>query len=207
MVRQNIMLIVFWIIVAAAAWSYAIFFASVPAEYSYNVNGLLVESNEFNPESYFAELGNSKSFIVSPAMHEKVTATDQHVFAAATTVSVVLNGNAKEVEMLIRVFGEGNSLLYCLSNLGDVKTSAEISKEDCLAKLDSDARVRVLLEAPDSEIPMPYAMLEKNKITLKAQKPEQTNNAAFLVSVIMYPNAQDIINQSNTIIDKVISGQ
>ena len=196
---------VFFAVLAVVVWGSAFVFAGRTSLYSYNVNGLLVQSNSFDPKTYFAELGDSSIFIVSPEMHETVSAADSQVFNASNVFSVVLNGNSKTVVLLYRVLDSGNTLSYCITNKGDVTKSEKISKEDCLAQLSSEESVKILLDSPNDSVAVPYVLLEKNRLSFKTKNPVQLGNSAFIVVNIMYSNAADVINYSNQLISDLLS--
>lgn len=204
--KNYLLLIVFFIVLTAIVWGSAITIAKPKFVYNYNANGLLVQSNEFNPITYFAELGNKYDFIVSPEMHEEITAVEPYVFNAANTLSVVLNGNDKNVTLLVRVLDSGNNIAYCLSNFADVKVSEQISKEACIAELASPEKVKILIDFPDEKIVQASALLEENQVTIKTKDYSQLRNVSFIVARIMFENAESIIEQSNTLIDRLLSG-
>lgn len=196
----------FFVLLAIIAWGAAFAVSKQDSLYNYNVNGLFVKSNDFDPKTYFAELGNSGDFIISPEMHETVSSVDPYVFGASNTFSVVLNGNKKNATLLVRVLDQNNSLAYCLTNLGDVKKSEQISGEKCLEELASQDKVRILIDNPNDAVQSTFVMLEKNKITLKPKNYSQVDKAAYVVSLIMYENTDAIISKSNDVVSGLNSG-
>ncbi|MBN1941083.1 MAG: hypothetical protein JW772_02785, partial [Candidatus Diapherotrites archaeon] len=192
------------IALTAVSWGSAYAFSQGQFKYEYNVNGLLVQSNYSDPVTYFAELGNQENFIVSPQMHESVPAAESHVFDASNTFSVVLNGNDKNVTLLIRVLDSSNNRIYCLTNYGNVQVSEQISNETCTEMLESQDTVKILIELPNEFLSMPTAMLEENRITVQTQNYGQLDNVSFIVARIMYANAQEIIDKSNSFIQRVL---
>ncbi|MDD5163351.1 MAG: hypothetical protein PHD95_04040 [Candidatus ainarchaeum sp.] len=205
--KKNLFYIVgFFIVIAVIAWGAAFALAKPNFIYNYNANGLIVRSNDFDPKMYFAELGNSTNFIVSPEMHETVSADDHSVFGAANIFSVVLTGNKKAVVMLVRVLDSGNSLAYCMTNKGSLQVSEKVSKEQCLAYLDSNSAVKIMVDYPSESFQIASAFLEKDRITIRTNSASNIGNSAFVVSAIMYENTEEIISKSNDIVGSVLSG-
>ncbi|MDD5148098.1 MAG: hypothetical protein PHH08_01390 [Candidatus ainarchaeum sp.] len=193
-------------VIAVVAWGAVFAVSKSGFAYNYTINGLIVNSDFADPKTAMGEFGNADSFIISPEMHETVSSSDHSVFSAANTFSVVLTGNKKDVIMLVRVLGPDNSLSYCMTNSGDVTTAEKISKEICLEQLASGNKARILIESPNSSVPVASVVLEKNKLTLKTSNSSQTGNAAFLAAAIIYSNAEEIIRKSNDIVGNALSG-
>jgi hypothetical protein len=205
--KKNIFyLTAFFAALAIIAWGATFALAKSNFVYNYNANGLLVRSNDFDPKVYFAELGDSSNFIVSPEMHESVSADDHSVFGAANIFSVVLTGNKKTVVMIVRVLDSSNSLAYCMTNKGSTQVSEKISREQCLAYLDSNAAVKIMVDYPSESFQAASAVLEKDRIAIRTNNASNIGNAAFLVSAIMYENTEEIISKSNDIVGSVLSG-
>ena len=195
----------FLIVFAIAVIALAAFFYSVNSN-NVVVEGVLVSAGSADPFSAFSSLAGSSTFIVSPQMHEPVGSLETYLFNGAALFIQVLQGNQKEIVQVIRVFNSSNEMIYCSTNLGDVKTEQRLSVQECNDLLDSGGKTVVLIQFPDNSQWQPTIELGEKKITIKPKSYGDIGSTCFLALRIMYANAKDVINASNLVVGRINSG-
>ena len=201
MARVYIFLIVFAIVAVALA----VFFYNSNSN-NVLVEGVLVSSSSGSPFAAFSSLSKSSSFIVSPQMHEPVGSLETYMFNGAALFIQVLQGNQKGIVQVIRVFNSRNEMVYCSTNLGDVKTEQSLSVQECNDLLDSEGKTVVLIQFPDNSQLQPVIELDGKKMAIKPKGYEDIGGTCFLALRIMYKNSEDIINASNLIVGRINQG-
>ncbi len=158
--------------------------------------GVLFHSESSSPIEHLSELANEEEFIVSVEVHDPVEATDSLMFNGFALFLVVLNGNNKSTIQLLRVV-EGENLSYCLTNYGDLKTEERITVEECLATLNDEEKVVVLIDFPNPSLSKPIVTLSGKKIAVESNSIDTINNASFTVLKAMFNNAEEVLAKSN----------
>ena len=193
-------LVIALILVFASLIAYELLFG-YKYEFS-SPDGFLFVSNEKNPETYLAALGEKHTFLVSPAMYESST-INNYMGNASNLFIVVLNGNDKNAVSLIRVFNSANELIYCKTNLGDVKTEVTLSKDECLQFLDSSGAVKIIIDFPSEAEFLPRVVVSENELQVIAKDKDGVSMQSFAALKLMYPNAAEIIQKTNLLTQKV----
>ena len=193
--NKNILISLLIVILAIILFSLVLF----PAyKYSVNLGGLTIQSNEYNPADYVSSLAEKSEFIILPEMPEQ-GAIRSYMGNAMNLFIVVLEGNRKDTIQLIRVVDSENNLLYCVSNLGDLKTSEELSAEDCVSFYESRAgSVKVFINLP-KEGNSVSATLNENTIILDTGSYSQVGSACLILLKAMFSNAETVLDTVNAL--------
>lgn len=170
---------------------YMLFFYQ-PYTFAVQANGITYYSNEYTPTTFFLEFNQNERIYISPTMTE--SGMNNLAANAMNLWLVVLAGNNITPIQLIRVQSEDGQLEYCYTNNGDVKTSEELSKEECQAIIDNPEYAKVILETNGTNT----VYLEKNKATVNAQSFEVISQVNFFVMKKGFPNAEDVVLKVNT---------
>ena len=166
------------------------------------VEGVMVDAGN-SPFEAFSGFSRQNSFVVSPQLYEPVVTLDQYMFNGAALAIQVLEGSNKDVEQLVRVYNHDNEMLYCMTNRGDVKTQETVGVEECQALLDREEKAFILIQFPNNLLQSPVLELKENRLTVKPKAYDDIGDTTFLALKIMYANALDIVDASNSVIDRI----
>ncbi|MCK4884098.1 MAG: hypothetical protein KAS30_04460, partial [Candidatus Diapherotrites archaeon] len=116
--------------------------------------------------------------------------------------STVLSAKQKNLLTVGRVFEDGE-LLECQSNLGEVLTNKEISKEECEQLLNDEIYAKIFVAMPDSSLSNPKVILEKGVMHIYPTSFDDVSDVSFIAIEAMYPDAEAIIDSVNEIVSRI----
>lgn len=140
-------------------------------------------------------------FAISPEFSE--TGSTSFMTQGLTLFNSVLIAKGEKVETIARVVDFEQRLLYCQVNDGNVLENRRIEASECQSKLDSQKGVVFFLELPDSKLSLSTVEVFENKVYIRPKTFEEVARVSFLVLSIMYPDAREIIESLNDILDRV----
>ena len=167
------------------------------------VEGVLIDSGNKDPFELFAGFSENDVFLVSPQMNERAKSVDHQMFNAAALFLQVFEGNGKKTVQVLRVYNEENDLIYCLTNYGDVNTSETLDTGTCLEYLRPENGGLVLIEFPDPNLPSPVLEIGLNSLAVKPKVIGDIGTDSFLALRAMFENSLEIVERSNTILQRV----
>ncbi len=174
-------------------------FAFVPFQKALLVEDVLIIS-EGNPFEIFPEFAENNVFLISPQMNEKAKSVDHAIFNGTALFLQVLEGNGRNTVQVLRIYDSEENFVYCLTNLGDVTVSEELSPEECLEYLSSENGAIVLIESPDKTLSKPVIEISANKLVVRPKTNDDIGDTSFLALRIMFTNSEEIIAGANTIL-------
>ena len=172
-------------------------------EYKYSVtrNGVEFVSNIDEPAVLLQELRETDSFLVSPEF-VKQGPENAYMVSPLIIFSTVLSAKQKNLLTVGRVFEDGE-LLECQSNLGEVLTNKEISKEECEQLLNDEIYAKIFVAMPDSSLSNPKVILEKGVMHIYPTSFDDVSDVSFIAIEAMYPDAEAIIDSVNEIVSRI----
>ncbi|MBI4210626.1 MAG: hypothetical protein HY544_03925 [Candidatus Diapherotrites archaeon] len=171
-------------------------------KYHSSVGGVDFVSNYAEPSVSIGDARSAGSFVVSPEFTDSGQGNGQ-VTSVLTLYSTVLSAQAKEVVIIGRVLDSNGGIKRCESNLGDVRTSKELTSDEC-GRLLADARAfMVLISLPDAKLGSPRAVFGQGSIHIYPSSYENLYSSSFVVMSAIYPDTGAIIERVNSVLIKV----
>lgn len=198
MVQQNdwqrfatvLVIVIALLAVAGAFWFFR------PYQFEQSETHVVLYSNEAQIPLLLDRLSANDSFLVAVELREQGP-TNQYMANALNLFSVVLIGNQKAVTNVFLVNSPENELLSCHTNQGDVLTDLELSRDDCLALLDSFSGGKIVIRLPQASVGKAQAVLSGNQLELRASKVEDLSFASLAVLERLFENTSAILARVN----------
>jgi len=168
------------------------------------VEGVLIDAGPEDPYALFAGISSREKFLISPQMNEKTASVDHAIFGGSALFLQVLEGNGRQTVHVIRVYSKERELMYCLTNFGDVNRSERLEAGPCQEFLKEENAVLVMIQFPDESLPRPVLEVSKDQIVVKSASQDEIADASFLALRIMFKNAQEVIESSTIVFDRLI---
>ncbi|MCX8158230.1 MAG: hypothetical protein N3D73_01035 [Candidatus Diapherotrites archaeon] len=157
--------------------------------------GILFYSNTKKPSLLLAQIAERKLFLISPEFTKESSYLNSQMSDAIVRFTVVLTYLGKSTIILGRVT-EGNDVNYCYTNEGDVLTGKELDKNECLAYLDNNSYVKILIEKPNNK--QSKIRVEEGLIEIKPKSEHDISQLSHLVLRKLFnENADLAIEASN----------
>lgn len=185
-------------ILLAVAVAAVLFF---PSQKGLVVEGTLIDSGDKDPYGLFDSISKKNTFLISPEMNERVQGVDHLMFNAMALYLQVIEGNRRNSVQVIRATNPEGELVYCLTNYGDVNRSEMLEPQECLDYLAPKNGVVVLIEFPDETLPLNKIELSESKMVIRPNSNDSISDATFLALRIMFENAREIIDKSNSVLE------
>ena len=177
-----------------------VYFLEIPTNSSgVEVEGVVLTSTDATVVEHVKAFASNEKFFVSGIVHDPVIEVDGLMFNSIALYLVVLNGNQKEVVQLMRVVDSSNTLLYCLTNKGDLLTEETLGVEECNALIQAEGNAVVLIEIPDNSLQKPKITLSGNKAIIQGNSIGSLNNTSFTLLKAMFSNAEQVLARSNSL--------
>jgi len=178
--------------------------ASVPFAKPLLVEGVVINADG-NHFELFGDLAQSEAFLISPQMHETAQPVDHLMFNGAASFLQVVKGNLKNPIHVLRVYSEENEFLYCLTFDDELLENKTLEKNACLEFLSPENGTVVLIEFPDKNLKQPVLEISSSKLVIKPKTDADIGETSFLALEIIFPNASEIIDKSNLVVDRISS--
>ncbi|MFH1224556.1 MAG: hypothetical protein V1676_02005 [Candidatus Diapherotrites archaeon] len=198
------MLIATAAVIVLIAASLAVIYSDLTgSHYDYSVTSEGVEflSNGMPPADYISSFSEGDYFIVSPEF--KGERAGQQMVDALTLFSTVLRANRKNVAIVARVVDSAGNLTKCQTNRGDLKTSEEITSEECAGMLSDAGYVVIYIGVPDASLPNTRAVFSEGKIEIFPKEGSDAPHASLAVLKSMFGNAEEVISKSNDLFGRL----
>lgn len=167
------------------------------------VEGVSIDSSGQDPYALFAGLSQKSTILVSPQMNERAEAVDHLMFNGMALFLQVVEGNNRQAVQVIRVYGTGNEIGYCLTNYGDVNRSETMQREECLEYISQENAGVVLIEFPDPNLPRPVLEISEGRLVVRPKSNEDISKTCFLAIRIMFKNSQQILGRASAILGAI----
>ncbi len=176
------------------------------SEYRYIVSARGVDfvSNSAEPAQLLSEIRESTDFIVAPQFSEKGP-ENTYMTSALTAFNTVLVGNGKKVTSVGRVLGEDGEIISCQTNLGDARTSKELTGEECrkLLSESADYAVTIIVSFPDTRLGAPRVYLSPGRVEVTPSSFENVSYVSYVFLSGLYPDAESAISRVNTVVQRI----
>lgn len=170
-------------------------------DYSATSEGVEFFSNARPPMEYLPSLAAGNSFIISPEFASE--RAGQEMVGALTMFSVVLTANGKKTVSIARLVDSSGNIARCQTNRGNLKTSDEITKEECEGMLSDAGYTVIYIGVPDSALPNPRVFVSEGKIEISPKTGSDAPRASLAVLKAMFSNAEEAISNSNALVGKL----
>jgi len=167
-------------------------------KYSLEKEGVLFYSNEMPVADSFSALRENKVFVIAPEFVEQGN-ENTYMVSAVTLFSTVLTAKGKDVILVARVLDEQGNLVSCQSNLGDFKTNAELSIEECNNLLNDSTNARIFISFPKA-LSKPEVVFSNNSASITPVSFQTINGISFAFLENLYPDSKQIIDTINGVV-------
>ena len=197
--KINSKILIFIVLILVIAGSYFLMLNSEKSQYAYTWQK---DSIKFNSNIYQSlkdsNYAQNKIFLISPAMtsfssQQNTNYTNDFLIPFL----VILSGNDKNAVTFIRVYDANNNLAYCSTNFGNVKEEKQLSTDECLSLLSNPSFIKIKLEQVNDAQQFSEVLLEKDSILINPRDFSDLKKIFILISMDLFPNSKDIINNSN----------
>jgi len=169
-------------------------------------SGILFVSKDFYVNDVFTVLSNDSNYMIIfniklKDMNKIGQLTDQIVFLQ----SVFAAKNRSNI-LVINVMDDQRRTINCQSNLGDLYTNNELTKDECDALLDTTI-TSFIIDFPDVSLEesIVYSSVGEKYIYIKSNSQENLDNSVLLVLSMMFDDLQSVKNAISNIRNKVDS--
>jgi len=191
------------IAVLAVAILVAVLIFAFPPAKGLVVEGMLIDTGSQEPFTFFSRLSEQETFLVSPMRNEETKPVDHTMFNGSAMFLQVVVGNGRKAVQVVRVYGQDNSLSYCLTNYGDVNRSERMDADACMQYLVPENGAVILLDLPNDKLQSPVISLGNGAISIKPKSEADIGKASFLALRLMFKNSGEIIERANNILAEV----
>ncbi|MEW6294873.1 MAG: hypothetical protein AB1467_01085 [Candidatus Diapherotrites archaeon] len=172
--------------------------------YKEEAEGIVFESNYFSqPIEYIRGLNSYYIYLIVNDWTEGQENSDA-INSVNTAFVAVLNAKDKNVVSVIKVYDDKGNFAYCQTNLGQKRENKQITAEECNSLLLQEDAIKFMFTKPDPKLKKPEIIIEKNYlVTVKANTESEMIRTAYLLLKAMYPDADTIIQNVNSVAGKV----
>lgn len=177
---------------------------NVFSEYKYVVvkNGVEFVSNSAPPAELLQSYRDAPEFIVSPQFVESGP-ENAYMTSTLTVLNMVLVAKGKKVTVIGRVLDDKGSISSCVSNFGDPRVGKDLNAFECNNLFaEKKGSVAVYVSLPDQKGQLPRIVLDAKTVTISPTSFENTYYAAYSFASSLYPDADAIIEEVNSIVRK-----
>ena len=162
-------------------------------------------STEMEPFEHLRQLSAKQDYLLVLSLKEQGSEINPIMGQALNELAVILVANGKNVTTLAKTFNAYNQLASCQTNRGDIRTSDEISVEECREMLSQlGSQVLIEINPPNYLLPKSRVVLEPNQIKLQPKDKNDITRVPHTLLLALYPNTNEIINQVNQTTQDVI---
>ena len=166
------------------------------------LEGVLFVSDYAEPAGFFSAVpAGFNDFVVSPEFSE--TGSTSFMSQSLALFNSVLVAKGKNVETVARVVDFEQKILYCQVNDGNVLENQRIESLACKEKLENFPGLVFFIELPQVELSRPMVEVFENRVVLRPRVFEEVAPMSFLVLSKMYPDAAQIIESMNLVLDRL----
>ncbi|MCR4368318.1 MAG: hypothetical protein NUV67_00230 [archaeon] len=177
---------------------------NLPKDYKYSVekDGVRLVSNEKEISELLSSYRAADSFIISPRFVERGT-ENVYMLSSVTLFNTILIDKGKSVIVVARVLDENQNLASCRTNLGNAQTDKILDAKDCAILLEAEDSVVAMVSFPKDGASLGLVELSEGKISITPASFEDVGWASFVFLESLYPDAQDIIDRVNLIVQRL----
>ncbi|MFA5931299.1 MAG: hypothetical protein WC821_03225 [archaeon] len=175
-------------------WFFVIFLPN-SYRFSFQVDALQYQSNDYTPSEFFKLVRDNNSFVVSVELIDGNA--DPWVVNSMNLWLVGLNANKKHTISLIKTVDSFGNISSCITNDANVLSSRDLTSEECIAILNDSSNIRINL----------HKSIE-NKVVLYPKRAEifaQKGEAFAIVSYSMIKNIFTDFDRTLAIINERIN--
>lgn len=111
--------------------------------FSFKINELNYYSNDYTPSEFFVMAKDSDNFLVSVELIDGNS--NPWVVNSMNLWLIAFNADKKKTTSLIKTIDSQGNIKSCLTNDGNIMSSRELSREECVAVLDSNNLIKINL--------------------------------------------------------------
>ena len=165
-------------------------------------SGITFSSGDFYLEDAMNSISNDNNFLLIVNVLPEDTNSISTVASQMSYLLSVFAAKNKNMVFIINVMDSKRSTISCQSNLGDVYTNKELTRDECLALLNSGTS-SIIIDFPKSDIKESMVRVNANigqrYIYIQTKNKEELDRAVYLTTRLLFSDIAQIEDAINKI--------